>query len=128
MLEKDYIMRLVREFAEALELMLRKDVRKQRDEIERMYDQYVGPYAFYHTATIDDVMKSIGGFPEGERLHRMEMLAELYYAEANLVVGPTRSMLLEKALALFAFIDSHCRTYDMSRLRKMGDIRKRLGL
>jgi len=126
MLERDYIMRLIREFAEALELVLKKDVRKRRDEIRRMYDQYVGPYSFYHIATIDDVMKSIGGFPENERLHRMEMLAELYYAEADLVVGPTRTMLLDKALALFHFITRHDRTYDMMRLRKMADIEKRL--
>ena len=43
MLERDYIMRLLREFAEALELLLKKDVRKQREEIQKMYDQYVGP-------------------------------------------------------------------------------------
>lgn len=119
-------MRLIREFAEALELVLKKDVRKRRDEIQRMYDQYVGSYSFYHTATIDDVMKSIEGFPKNERLHRMEMLAELYYAEADLVVGPTRTMLLDKALSLFEFITRHDRTYDMMRLKKIEDIKKRL--
>lgn len=124
MLERDYIMRLVREFAEALELYLKKDVRKRRDEIQRMYDQYVGPYSFYHVATIDDVMKSMEGFPENERLQRMEMLAELYYVEADLVAGPTRSDLLQKSLALFDFIDRHDRTYDMMRLQKMANIRK----
>lgn len=124
MLERDYIMRLVREFAEALELYLKKDVRKRRDEIQRMYDQYVGPYSFYHVATIDDVMKSMEGFPENERLHRMEMLAELYYVETDLVAGPTRSDLLQKSLALFDFIDRHDRTYDMMRLQKMANIRK----
>lgn len=126
MLERDYIMRLVREFAEALELYLKKDVRKRRDEIQNMYNRYVGPYAFYHVSGIDEVMKSMEEFPEGERLHRMEMLAELYYVEADLVAGPTRSDLLTKALALFDFIDRHDRTYDMMRLSKMADIRRRL--
>lgn len=126
MLERDYIMRLLREFAEALELVLREDVRKRRDEVERMYNQYVGPYSFYHVATIDEVMKAIEGFPENERLHRMEMLAELYYVEADLVVGPSRNMLLDKALALFRFITIHDRTYDFMRLQKMAEIEKRL--
>ena len=45
MLERDYIMRLIREFAEALELFLKKDVRKRKDAIQAMYGQYVGPYA-----------------------------------------------------------------------------------
>lgn len=119
-------MRLIREFAEALELVLKKDVRKQRDEIERMYEQYVGPYSFFHTAAIDDVMMAMGEYPESERLHRMEMLAELYYVESDLVVGPSRTMLLEKALALFDFISRHDRTYDFQRLQKMEGIRNRI--
>lgn len=126
MLEKDYIMRLIREFAEALELVLKKDVRKRRDEIERMYNQYVGPYSFFHTAAIDDVMAAMGEYPENERLHRMEMLAELYYVESDVVVGPSRAMLLEKALALFDFISRHDRTYDFMRMQKMEGIRKRI--
>jgi len=119
-------MRLIREFAEALELVLKEDVRKRRAEVERMYNQYVGPYSFYHVATIDDVMKSMAGFPENERLHRMEMLAELYYVEADLVVGPSRNMLLDKALSLFRFITLHDRTYDIMRLQKIAAIKKRL--
>lgn len=119
-------MRLIREFAEALELVLKEDARKRRAEVERMYNQYVGPYSFYHVATIDDVMKSMAGFPENERLHRMEMLAELYYVEADLVVGPSRNMLLDKALSLFSFIALHDRTYDIMRLQKIAAIKKRL--
>ncbi len=127
MLERDYIMRLIREFSEALQLALGKDVRKQSEEIRGMYDQYVGPYAFYHTAAIEDVMESFEQFPESERLHRMEMLAELYYAEAGLKPLPVRTMLLDKALALFSFVDSHDGTYDMTRMAKISDLKQRLG-
>ncbi len=126
MLQRDYIMRLVREFAEALELLLKKDVRKQQAEIQRMYDQYVGPYAFYHTAAVADIMESMEQWDERERLPRLEMLAELYYVEAGLTVGPGRSLLLEKAWALFDFVDRHDRTFDMARLSKMSDIKKQL--
>ena len=56
MLKRDYILRLIREFAEALELVMKKDVSKQRDEIRLMYDQYVGPYSLYHICTMDEVM------------------------------------------------------------------------
>lgn len=127
MLERDYIMRLVREFAEALELLLsKKDRDMQMEEMRAMYNQYVGPYEFYHTAAVDDVMQSMEQFPEGERLIRMEMLAELYYAETGLVSGPMRSMILEKALALFDFVDCHDRTYSLTRLAKMSEIRRRL--
>lgn len=128
MLERDYIMRLIREFAEALELFLGKDITKRRDEIERMYNTYIGPYSFYHVADIADVMDSFERFPENERLKRMEMLAQLYYVEADLVVGPTRNALLEKALTLFTFIDRHDRTYDFVRLSRIAEIKRRINL
>ncbi len=126
MLERDYIMRLVREFFEALELLKRKDLKERKDELERMYGQYVGPYAFYRTASVDDIMDSMQQYSPAERLPRMEMLAELYYAETALVSAPERVLLLEKAFSLFNYVDSHDRTYDMVRLRKMAEIRKRI--
>ncbi len=126
MLERDYIMRLVREFFEALELLKRKDLKERKDELERMYGQYVGPYAFYRTASVDDIMDSMQQYSHVERLPRMEMLAELYYAETALVSAPERVLLLEKAFSLFNYVDSHDRTYDMVRLRKMAEIRKRI--
>lgn len=87
MLEKDYIMRLVREFGEAVALLLNKSVKKQQEEIQHMYNGYVYSYEFYHTAALEDVMDSFGQFPEDERLPRMEMLARLYYVEADLKTG-----------------------------------------
>ncbi len=127
MLQRDYIMRLIREFAEALELLLsKKDRGQQEEEMRSMYNQYVGPYEFYHTAAIDDVMQSFEQFAEAERPSRMEMLAELYYAEAALKTGPIRNMLLEKAFALFCFIDRHSKTYCMARSQKISDIQRRL--
>lgn len=127
MLQRDYLMRLIREFAEALELLLnKKDRDRQREEMRTMYDRYVGPYEFYHTGAIEDVMQSFEQFPEEERLDRMEMLAELYYAEADMQTGPMREMLLDKALTMFSFIDSHSRTYSIERRAKIGDIKIKL--
>lgn len=126
MLERDYIMRLVREFFEALELLKRKDLKERRDELERMYGQYAGPYAFYRTASVDEIMDAMQRYSPAERLPRLEMLAELYYAETALVSAPERVLLLEKAFSLFNFVDSHDRTYDMVRLSKMAEIRKRI--
>ena len=61
MLQRDYIQRLIREFMAALERMLeKKEVEVRREKIKELYDQYVGPYAFYSVATIDDVMDGVG--------------------------------------------------------------------
>lgn len=126
MLKRDYILRLIREFAEALELVMKKDVSKQRDEIRLMYDQYVGPYSLYHICTMDEVMDSFERFPPEERAERMEMLAELYYAEAGLMAGIGGDELLQRAFALFDFIDRHDKTFSIARRTKMADIQRRL--
>ena len=62
MLQRDYIQRLIREFMAALERMLeKKEVEVRREKIKELYNQYVGPYAFYSIATIEDVMKAMAG-------------------------------------------------------------------
>ncbi|HBF04658.1 MAG TPA: hypothetical protein DDW28_00575, partial [Prevotella sp.] len=92
MLQRDYIQRLIREFMSALERMLeKKEVTTRREKIRELYDQYVGPYAFYSIATIDDVMKAMAGIEDEEkRISKMDILAELYYYEADTVGQPTR--------------------------------------
>ena len=128
MLQRDYIQRLIREFMAALERMLEKnEVVLRREEIRKMYDQYVGPYALYHDATIDEVMRALQSFDENERLDRMGMLAELYYAEADTTGDPSeRNFLLEKAFNLFDFIDYHGQVFSLDRQGKMADIQRRL--
>lgn len=126
MLKRDYLLRLIREFAEALELLLKKDASRQREEISRMYDQYVGPAAFYRTAPVGEVMESFARFAPEERAQRMEMLAELYYTESGLTPGPTGWELLSRSLALFDFIDRHDRTFNIERKAKIADIKQRL--
>ena len=126
MLQRDYILRLIREFMAALERMLeKKEVAEQREEIRRLYEQYVGPYAFFHTATIDEVMQSAEQFAPEQRLGRLEMLAELYYAEADMVSKPVADLLLDKSFHLFSYVSQHDRTFSFDRMRKMQTIKRR---
>lgn len=127
MLQRDYILRLIREFMAALERMLeKKEVTDRREEIKQLYEQYVGPYALYHNATIDEVLLALAGMDEEQRLPRMEMLAELFYAEADTVSNPERDFLLEKAFALFSIIEREGKTYSLKRRWKMQDIQERI--
>lgn len=126
MLQRDYIMRLVREFMAALQQLLEgKSLEWRREELKILYDQYIGPYELYHNATIDVAMRALASYDESQRLERMEMLAELYYAEADTVSGPDRDFLLDKAFALFGFIESHGKTFSMDRRYKMRLIEQR---
>ena len=125
MLERDYIQRLIREFMAALERMLeKKEVEVRREKIKELYEQYIGPYAFYHIATIDDVMKAMAGIDDEEKkLSKIDMLAELYYYEADTVGQPTRDELLNKAFLLFDYVETHGDTFSIDRRNKMAMIR-----
>ena len=120
-------MRLIREFMAALQLLLEgKDLEHRREELKKLYEQYISPYELYHNATIDVAMHALASYDEGQRLERMEMLAELYYAEADTVTGPDRNFLLDKAFNLFSFIERNGKTFSMDRRYKMALIEQRL--
>ena len=123
MLQRDYIKRLIREFAEALRRMLdQKEVTKRRESIRQLYEQYLGPYNLYHFATIDELMLAIQSYPEDERLERLAMLAELYYAEAD----TEASTLLQKAFNLFEYLEKESGVYSIERRGKMAELMKLL--
>ena len=123
MLQRDYIQRLIREFMAALQRLLeKKEVGERQEEVRRLFTQYMGDYAFFHTASLDDIMRWFEKYNEEERLDRIGMLAELYYAEADTMSEPIRSDVLDKAFLLFDFIDRHSRTYSPERLKKMREI------
>ena len=128
MLQRDYIKRLIREFAEALRRMLdQKEVTKRRDAIRQLYEQYLGPYNLYHFATIDELMLAIQSYPEDERLERLAMLAELYYAEAYTEASAhDRETLLQKAFNLFEYLEKESGVYSIERRGKMAELMKQL--
>lgn len=128
MLQRDYIKRLIREFAEALRRMLdQKEVTKRRESIRQLYEQYLGPYNLYHFATIDELMLAIQSHPEDQRMERLAMLAELYYAEADTEASAhDRETLLQKAFNLFEFLERESGVYSIERRGKMAELMKQL--
>lgn len=128
MLQRDYIMRLIREFIAALNRLLdKKEVTDRREEIKKLYEQFVGPYTLYHNATIDEVMTALQGEDEEHRFYKMQILAELFNVEADTESKPFSDFLLEKSYALFDFIDKNGKEYSLDRRHKMETIKKRLG-
>ena len=124
MLQRDYIQRLIREFMAALQRLIeKKEVGQRQEEVRRLFTQYMGDYAFFHIGSIDDVMQWFERYHEEERLDRMSMLAELYYAEADTMSEPVRTEVLDRAFMLFDFVDRHSRTYSPERLKKMNEIK-----
>ena len=127
MLQQDYILRLIQEFAAALQRFLqKKEIEDRSEAIRDLYQQYLGDYEQYHISTMDEVMQSFTRYAEEQRIYRMEILADLYYVEADLKSEPVRSQLLERSLLLFTFIDRHSRTLSFERQEKISEIKKRL--
>ena len=127
MLQEDYIIRLIQEFFKALQKILsKKDPDARLDGIKDLYNTYVGDYTLYQNASIDEIMQAMESYTKEQRIYRIEMLAELYYVEADMRPLPIGQMLLEKAMSLFYFVDKHSGTYSIDRIRKINDIQERL--
>ena len=107
-------------------LIEKKEVDQRQEEVRRLFTQYMGDYAFFHIGSIDDVMQWFERYHEEERLDRMSMLAELYYAEADTMSEPVRTEVLDRAFMLFDFVDRHSRTYSPERLKKMNEITEKV--
>lgn len=130
MLQRDYILRIIKEFLEALELVVRnkKDKADAENRLTELYRAYLGSPEFYRTAAFEDVMDSFTGYPEGERIDRVEMLAHLYYVEGDMKTGVSREFFMKRALRLFILVDSNSRTYSLDRAAKIDAIKKELAL
>jgi len=128
MIQQDYFIRIIREFFEALARALEKKEMEGRSKaIQDMYQQYLGSYEFYQNATAEEAIDHITtAYPEEQRYQRMEMLAELYYAEAEWRAYPINTTLLERALQLFELIDRNSDTFSLARADKIKDIQNRI--
>lgn len=127
MIKQDYIIRLIREFFAALARAVEKpEIEDRAKAIHALYLQYLGDYEFYQNATVEDAIKAISKFPEEQRLYRIEMLAELYYAESSVRATPIGETLLQRALPLFEYVDQHSKLYSFDRQRKMEEINQRI--
>ena len=51
------------------------------------------------------------------------MLAELYYAEADMLSEPMRGNIISLALSLFGFVDRNSKTFSFDRRKKMDELR-----
>src|SRR5574344_2755982 len=82
MLQKDYILRLLSKFFEALHLYLDRKRKGSEDQIETFYTNYFQPSQFYIDNTKENVLNSLSEYPKDEEEYRMEMLAELLCQDA----------------------------------------------
>lgn len=125
MLQRDYFIRILDEFAVALARFLEKKKDDRKDsELKELYRQYVGDYDVLRNLSFDELLQySREQWREEERMDRLDMLAELLYAEGSYKSNPLRDMLLGKAYSLFDYVETNGTTFSLSRQQKMRNIK-----
>ena len=130
MLQRDYFIRLIEEFNAAISRFLtKKDDELKRDkDLKDLYRQYVGEYDDLRNLSVDELLTyAKEQWEEEERIDKINMVAELLYAEGSYKGQPLRQILLEKAYALFDYVEANDSTFSIDRHQKMEAMRQELG-
>ena len=134
MLQRDYIMRLVRQFIEALEKLVEEKKKEDGPEfqlkIQSIYRAYFNHrHHFYYEQDAEYILTDLSQDYEGQEfLTRIDMLSELLYQDALLKEPDEKKYLLAKALYLKEYLDSHSDTFSFQRRNKINEIKKLLEL
>ena len=127
MLQRDYFIRLIEEFNAAISRFLtKKDDELKRDkDLKDLYRQYVGEYDDLRNLSVDELLTyAKEQWKEEERIDKINMVAELLYAEGSYKGQPLRQMLMEKSYRLFDYVEANGSTFSISRHQKMEAMRQ----
>lgn len=128
MLQRDYFLRIIQEFMAALAKFLeKKEAEEQRDDdLRELYRQYVGTYDLRNLSLDELLDYARNEWDDDERMQRLEMMAELLYAEGSYKQAPLRQLLLDRAYQVFDYVDVNGNLFSITRRQKMTAIRKEL--
>lgn len=124
MIQRDFIMRLIKQFFEAVEKLIEmKSKKHDRIEVQaylnEMYDTFLKePADFYHSANIEDIILS---FKNDKKEPILEILSELLYQDA--ILRGNQHDLLVKALKLNEYIHEHSTTFSFNRQSRIDEIK-----
>ncbi len=135
--ERDYLMRMLQDFFEAIAKVLRRDspglepdISEMQDRFNDMYKQFFrNPAEYFYETEKEIILNDLkeNGFQGEDLIAKLQMLSELLYQDALIKKDiPEKCMLLEKALFLFEYIDKNGRTFSWDREQKISDLRKQL--
>lgn len=129
MLQRDYFLRIIQEFMAALARFLeKKEAEDKHDEsLRELYRQYVGSYDVLRNLSFEELLSyAQNEWNDDERMQRLEMMAELLYAEGSYKQAPLRQLLLDRAYQVFDYVDVNGNLFSITRRQKMTAIRKEL--
>lgn len=125
MLARDYILRIVQEFTEALTLYLKK--KKRVDLLDNDYSNLYVMYfrqkrAFFIEKTGEEIVNYMKEtYDEEEYPERISMLAELFYQE-SLALNFGNEALCKKTEYLLKWYDHYTKTFSFERMQKISRV------
>ena len=135
MISRDYIVRILQEFFDAIVKAMHKDIPGQEPDLSRVQERFNDIYRqffrcpaehFYRTSK-EDILEELDDEGQGNMLAKVQMLSELLYQDALIKADLNdRCELLEKSLFLTEYLDCNSRTFSWDRGQRIGDIKKML--
>jgi len=137
MVERDFIMRMLQEFFEAIAKVMRRksqdeepDVSYIQEQFNDMYNQFFRhPAEHFYETEKEIILNGLinEGRSDNDTFAKMQMLSELLYRDGQIKKDfSERCSLLEKALFLLEYLDDNSRTFSWDRRQKIEDIKKEL--
>lgn len=130
MYKRDYILKMVQQIYSAIARLLNDDDRgltERQKDVEAMYSMFGGDADYFRSADVEEILRDLTKF-EDDYAERVEMLAEVMYADARLFIGnyEIRRDIIAKSLALYNYADEHFGEYSIERIGRMAELQEML--
>ena len=135
MVERDFIMRMLQEFFEAIAKVMHRetpgmepDLSHMQEQFNDMYNQFFRrPAEHFYETEKEEILNGLinEGHGDNDTFARIQMLSELLYRDGQIKKNISeRYSLLEKALFLLEYLDGNSRTFSWDRRQKIEDIKR----
>lgn len=130
MLKRDYILRIIQELFAAIDKLLHGDTRQlteRQHDLESMYTMLGHDAQFFRSSTKEEILETLTVFRE-DYVQRVEMLAEIMFADAQLFIGnyEVRREIIAKSLELYTYVDEHSDEFSITRVQRIDELQKML--
>lgn len=132
MIERDYLMRILRQFFDVLQKLINGYNPEQDEYIEvqlnGLCENYVGiDLSFVENNDLDCILDITKGLSPSDAEVKLTMLSELLYTWVTQPTANTNNRnVAEKALALFLHIDKESRTFSFERQQRIAHLQSLL--
>lgn len=132
--QKDYVLRMIEMMGDLIAALLGKikkgDFKQAEEQLTQIYTEFLRKdAAFFRTLPIEEMTSKLIE-EHNYTHHHLQIVAELFYAEAELQLAQNNTTegkkYYQKSLKLLEFIDTHLKTYDEKRLNKLKRIRTKI--